>query len=180
MRKKRTIVPLGFGEASKYKDIIYKISTEYEIPPSIIAGIGSRESGWGLRLRPPGPSGTGDFVERSFPRGLRKGPLPPDGLGFGRGLMQIDFDYHQFARKGNWQDPAENISYGVSLLKKYIKYLSRYSDSRRAGIAAYNAGPGMVSRAIKKGIDPDYYTSGGDYSIDILKRAEFFKSRGWV
>jgi hypothetical protein len=28
----------------------------------VIAGIGSRESHWGLLLNPPGPSGTGDLA----------------------------------------------------------------------------------------------------------------------
>lgn len=173
------------AEAAKYKAIACRVGEIYEVEPSIIAGICSRESRWGLALRPPGPGGTGDFVARSFPSRYREGPFPPDGLGFGRGLMQIDYDYHEFARTGNWRDPEENISYGIRLLTRYLKLLGRKSDLDeasllRAAVAAYNAGAGRILRSIKKGLDIDYFTTGGDYSRDILSRAEFFRTHGWL
>jgi len=172
------------AEAAKYKSIIYDIAENRKIAPSIIAGIGSRESRWGLAQRPPGPEGTGDFVLREHISRHRTGPLPPDGLGFGRGLMQIDYDYHEFARTGNWRDPAENIDYAVKLLVNFLRIIERNcqldkTNLLRAGIASYNAGPGRVLKALRRGLDIDYYTTGGNYSADIIKRAEFFRLNGW-
>src|SRR5574341_1096358 len=92
-------------EATKYKTIIEEVAGKFEIQSCIIAGLGSRESHWGLALIPPGPEGTGDFVPRIRTKSFRTTALPPDGLGFGRGLLQIDYDYHEFARIGNWKDP---------------------------------------------------------------------------
>ena len=68
---------------------------------AIVAGIGSQESGWGTSalLHPNGPSGTGDNKPRSPKPPLRPATMPTDGLGFGRGLMQIDWDAHEFARR---------------------------------------------------------------------------------
>jgi hypothetical protein len=40
---------------------IMDAAEKYNLQPSIIAGLGSRESLWGLALKPKGPAGTGDF-----------------------------------------------------------------------------------------------------------------------
>jgi peptidoglycan hydrolase-like protein with peptidoglycan-binding domain len=69
-----------------YRAFIDEAATEFGFPPAVIGGIGSRESQWGLDLKPAGPTGTGDFTPRRFPTRFRTGPLPPAG-GFGRGLM---------------------------------------------------------------------------------------------
>ncbi len=155
-----------------------------DIQASVIAGIGSRESHWGLLLRPPGPEGTGDFIERHFPARHRNGPLPSDGGGFGRGLLQIDYDYHEFARTGEWKDPRENILYGARVLDDSRRFLQRKVnlqdlDLLRAAIAAYNSGPRRVLMAIRRKLDFDFYTTGGDYSTDVLNRAGFFQLKGW-
>ena len=68
--------------------------------------------------------------------------MPPDNLGWGRGLMQIDWGSHDFAKTGNWQDPAANIEYGCSLLSQYInEYRKPGTDeitAIRCGVARYN------------------------------------------
>jgi len=102
-------------EIKKYQAVIAKAASKYAVSPALIAGIGSRESHWGLALNPLGPDGTGDRVARAAPTRFRTGVLPPDNCGFGRGLMQIDFDAHDFARTGNWRDPESNICYGVGV-----------------------------------------------------------------
>ena len=71
----RTLVK-QLEETKKYELIIRKVAAQYQIPPALIAGIGSRESHWGLALSPVGPTGTGDN-------------------GHGRGLMQIDDRWHK-------------------------------------------------------------------------------------
>lgn len=163
----------------KYKEHVIESSKKFNIDPYIVCGIGSRESCWLLCLKPPTPDGTGDFIKRSTPRAWRSGPLPPDGKGFGRGLMQIDYDAHEFARTGDWSNVRSNIMYGCNVLEDARKYLAKKLnltglDLLRASIAAYNCGPGNVEKAITKYNDPDYFTYGRDYSKDVLNRTKWY------
>ncbi|MEW5802657.1 MAG: transglycosylase SLT domain-containing protein [bacterium] len=178
-------------EAGLYWDIILEASQRYNLQPSIIAGLGSRESKWGLALKPPGPAGTGDCAERKFPTKLRKGPLPPDGMGFGRGLMQIDWDAHLFARTGNWRDPRENIFYGCKVLTDCLAYIRKNisaanergfedQDFLQMALAAYNCGPSRMLKAIQTGEGIDFYTTGKNYSENVLDRAGWFQNHGWA
>lgn len=172
-----------FQEALKYKASIDASAQRIGVPSVVIAGIGSRESGWGRALRPNGPAGTGDFAQRRFPTSLRTAPLPPDG-GFGRGLMQIDYDAFPFARTGNWKDPQANIDCGCTVLKGNIDLLSRKTSLTgrsllQAAVAAYNCGAGNVLTAIRDGHDLDFFTTGRDYSKDVFNRAGFFQNNGW-
>jgi hypothetical protein len=165
-------------EKAGYQSIIETIAHEFDFQPCVIAGIGSRESHWGLFLKPPGAEGTGDW-------GKRKGKLPPDGGGFGRGLMQIDYDAHEFAQTGNWKDAKENIRYGTKVLadsRNFIQRKTSYTGIAllRAALAGYNAGPGNALRAIRDGRDIDFYTAGRDYSKDVLNRAGWFQLQGWT
>lgn len=171
-------------EASKYKNEIIKNSKKYDIPVAVICGIGSRESSWGLMLKPVGPQGTGDFIKRRFPAKYRDVALPSDGGGYGRGLMQIDFDAHEFARTGKWQDPIENIKFGCSVFFDCRNYVSKKSNLAglnliRASLAAYNCGPSRVMQALSDNLDFDYFTAGRDYSKDALNRAGYFQLAGW-
>ncbi|MCI0484572.1 MAG: peptidoglycan-binding protein [candidate division NC10 bacterium] len=174
-----------FHEAAKYKTFIDEAAEQHGLQSSIVGGVGSRESHWGLMLKPRGQAGTGDFIERRFPSRFRTGPLPPDRGGFGRGLMQIDFDAHEFARTGNWQDPKENILYGCKVLADSRDFMKRRTDLEgrallQGALAGYNAGPGNALRAIRDGRDVDFYTTGRDYSKDVLDRAGFFQLQGWL
>ena len=187
-------------EAGKYKLIIEEAAERFRFQSCIIAGLGSRESHWGLALFPPGPEGTGDLKTRIFTKPFRNSPLPPDGLGFGRGLLQIDFDYHEFARTGNWKDPMENIFYGVKLLfdnRNFLrlplrdpvkghhpvqgqqKYDLNQRQLLRATLSSYNCGLGKVRKTIDRGYDIDLFTTGRNYSQDILNRAGWFQLQGW-
>ncbi|MGH7889009.1 MAG: hypothetical protein ACRENF_00480 [Thermodesulfobacteriota bacterium] len=171
-------------EAIKYKAIIEEAAQKFELQSCIIAGLGSRESHWGLALFPPGPEGTGDFVPRIKTKVFRLTPLPPDGLGFGRGLLQIDFDYHEFARTGNWKDPKENIFYGCKLLfdnctSLLQKHNLNHRQLLRATLSSYNCGLGKVRKTIEKGYDFDFFTTGRNYSQDVLNRAGWFQLQGW-
>lgn len=170
-------------EANKYKDFIEAGATSSGFDAVVIAAIGSRESGWGLLLQPQGPNGTGDFAKRNFPTAFRNGPLPDDG-GFGRGLMQIDFDAFPFARSGGWQDPQQNIAFGCNVLRSsYVLLQTKTSlqgrDLVQAAIAGYNCGPGNVLQAIRDGRNTDFYTTGRNYSADVLNRAGFFQAQRW-
>lgn len=171
------------NEALKYRSIIEEAARKYGFEPAIICGIGSRESHWGLALKPPTPAGTGDFSKRK-PRGSRTTPLPPDGGGYGRGLVQIDYDWHEFARTGNWKSPKDNIFYGCQVMdqaRTFFKARTSLSTStlQRAILAAYNGGATATLKAIQNGLDVDAYTTGGDYSRDVLNRAGWFELHGW-
>jgi len=155
------------------------------LPACVIGGIGSRESRWGIALKPAGPAGTGDFAPRRYPTQFRAGPLPPDGGGFGRGLMQIDYDAQPFARDGAWKDPGANIRTGCSILASYRDLVARKTSLAglallQAAIASYNCGPGNALRAIQDGRDMDFYTAGRNYSHDVLDRAGWFQLHGWA
>jgi len=170
--------------AKCYRTAIVAGASTADVPPTIIAAIGSRESHWGLALKPQGPGGTGDAVPRTTRKPWRNTPLPPDGGGFGRGLMQIDYDAHEFARSGAWQDPEANIAYGCQVLRQYKALLKRKTPLRgetllRAAVAAYNCGPGNVLTALRQGRTVDYFTAGRDYAKDVLDRAAWFRLHDW-
>lgn len=114
--------------------------------------------------------------------------VPADNTGWGRGLMQLDWMSQAAARDGRWRDPTVNVQLGAELLAGLFQGYAlagvkvsenrsgvAYSDSPigtlRASLAAYNAGPGNVAAAIKRGLDVDAYTHGGDYSSDVVRRA---------
>lgn len=170
--------------ANQYRNIIEEVARRYNLKPSVLCGMGSRESHWGLALTPPGPTGRGDFAQRR-PRGKRRTPEPPDGGGYGRGLMQIDYDWHEFARTGKWQNPKENLNYACTVLEQAKTFFQkkgvRLSEDQmlRAIIAAYNGGATATLRAIEAGQDIDANTTGLDYSKDVLSRSGWFQLHGW-
>lgn len=169
-------------EAEKYRSYINEAARISKLPACIICGIGSRESHWGLALKPPGPGGRGDFAKRK-PRGDRTGLEPNDGPGYGRGLVQIDYDWHEFARTGAWYDARANILYGADVLSNARRFFEQRNvpDAliTRAIVAAYNAGATATYSCISQNSDVDCKTTGRDYSKDVLERAGWFQLHGW-
>jgi soluble lytic murein transglycosylase-like protein len=125
---------------SKFWQFLTNSAAKYNLPISVVCAVGSKESAWGLLLKPPGPGGTGDFTPRNLT--VWKVAMPSDNLGWGRGLMQIDWGSHDFAKTGNWQDPAVNIDYGCGLLSQYIDEFRKQGiediSAIRSGVARYN------------------------------------------
>ena len=170
-------------EATKYLAAIQKAAQQFSVAPSLICAIGSRESNWGQGsdMHPKGPAGTGDWARRDPARWGY--PMPPDGLGWGRGLMQVDYAQSDFGKTGNWQDPEANITFGADELAGNIAYFKSHAhgsaDPLRAAVAAYNCGRGNVNRAITNNVDVDAFTTGHNYSQDVTARAAWFKSNGF-
>jgi hypothetical protein len=150
-----------------YAADVRTVAARYDIPSCIIAGMGSRESQWGLALSPPGPDGTAN-------------------RGHGRGLLQIDDRWHpHFIQSGRWSIPLENIRYGCALLRSFMdSFVEQYNwspgpQSLRAALASYNCGPRRVYEAWQAGNDLDHFTAGRNYSADVLSRAGWFQLYGW-
>lgn len=166
-----------------YRGYIEGAAESHDLPAALIWGIGARESHWGTYFNPPGANGTGDYIHRR-PRAHRPGPLPPDGLGYGRGLMQIDYDAHEFARSGDWRDAGTNINYGARVLARDWKTMRNWYPGEhkrevlRRATAAYNCGAGNVRKAVQYGRDVDYYTSHRNYSADVFGLAGWFQAVG--
>ncbi len=172
------------AELKKYRALVEEAAGHYRLNPSLLCGIGSRESRWGLALQPLGAAGTGDFHQRPpQPKVNRTTALPPDGKGFGRGLLQVDYDWHEFARTGAWHSPRDNIFYACEILHKSLQVLVRERVAAhlqtRAMLAAYNGGVTNTLNALRAGLDVDANTTGKNYSKDVLDRTAWFQLHGW-
>ncbi len=149
------------GRTALYADEILLASIETGVSPYLLAAIMEREthSGTAPGYLPRGPEGTGDN-------------------GHGHGLMQIDDRSHRaFVESGLWRDAFENIRYAAaSVMNPNLSYFAQKglqgNEQIRAAVAAYNAGPGNVWRAIQAGNDPDSVTTGHNYSTDVLARMQ--------
>lgn len=108
--------------------------------------------------------------------------------GHGCGPMQVDdrsepkfcADY----KAGNLK-PVDGIWMGCRILQIKQREMVRFFPSitlpeiKARMIAAYNCGSGNVHKAITQGLDCDHYTAGGDYSTDVLVRANWLKGNGF-
>jgi hypothetical protein len=125
----KAAVPTVIGP---YAGLILAAAQKYSVDPFALAAIMYRESRGGTaapHYRPLGPGGTGDFTPR---KGTGVGHqyanpatgLPPDGGGWGRGLMQIDYGVHIDWMKagGKWWDAETNINKGAEVLAEKYRY----------------------------------------------------------
>jgi len=175
--------------ACRYGAVVERVAARHGMLPSIIAGFCSRRSRWGLDLLPVGIEGTRDLGVRVPVAEERKAPLPPDGFGFERGLMGLDFDRHPLARGPDWRDPESNIEAAFALIAGYRTTLRRRTTLQgmgvlRAALTAFECGFEPVERAIRHGLDVDSPTPGWapkrrGCGQDVLARAGFFQAAGW-
>jgi hypothetical protein len=167
--------------------------------------------GASTRLDQPGPGGAGDFyartpgtsshwekvpnvtltmtpptkVTRSWTWDKKTNPpqvvIPNDGRGWGRGLMQLDW---QLAQTVQWDDAATNIDNGANVFANDLKQMqSTYPQLSQAtqilcALAAYNGGASRVitsvnaqiaAGAAESDIDPDVTASGANLTTTDAK-----------
>lgn len=134
-------------------------AAEWNCDPLILAAICDRESMGGAALNPRGPTGRGDG-------------------GHGHGLMQIDSrSWSSWLRTHDWQDALTNVRKGAEIFATELERFAGVADGVRAAIAAYNCGPTQVRRALELAKDVDTFTTGGNYSADVMRRAAAFAER---
>ncbi len=175
--------------ASRHGAAVERATAAHDLLPSVLAGLCSRRSGWGRKLEPEGPEGTTDMAPRRISAHGRASFLPPDGLGFERGLMALDFDRHDLAQGPHWRDPAQSLEAAAAIVAQHRTTLRRRTTLQgsgllRASLAAFEVGLERVQRAIRLGQDVDAPTVGrGKGGLgcgrDVLARASFFQAHGW-
>ena len=155
---------------SLYGSILISAASQYRHRPEVLAGIMMRETAGGTShlLDCIGPAGRGDG-------------------GHGHGLMQIDDrSFPEFCAGENWKDPGKNIHFGALVLRNKRAYLSARllgyqitdEELERAVVAAYNAGEGRVLKTVLEGRDPDAVTAHSNYSREVLRLAEVYRTMG--
>ncbi|KAL3066311.1 hypothetical protein OYC64_016298 [Pagothenia borchgrevinki] len=155
----QTLAQDDSGRMEKYKPMIKRVGGGHQIEPSLIAAIISRESAAGYTL----DVGWGDNRKAW-------------------GLMQVDVTPNggNHTPRGNW-DSEEHLNQATGILVYFIGRISTKFPSwsraqkLRGGIAAYNMGDGNVHSY--DGVDAN--THGGDYSKDVLARAQWYKNNGY-
>lgn len=125
----KAALPSAVGQ---YVPQILSAAQSYNVDPWALAAIMYNESRGGIAsgYTPQGPGGTGDFIPRKTGMYAKfANPatgLPPDGKGWGRGLMQVDYGVHNAWVLANpWWDAQTNINKGAELLRWNLDYFSR-------------------------------------------------------
>lgn len=103
--------PKGDGSKAGINRLLEAAARRHAIPPDILKAVAYQESGWRADAK-------------SF-----------DG-GHGKGVMQIDDRFHEFAKTRAVWDPAKNIEYG----SRYLKKLYREKGTWKAALKRYNGG----------------------------------------
>lgn len=119
----------------------------------------------------------------------------PGDRGNGFGLMQADKrSFPNFTKSEAWKDPRKGIMFGAEVLMQkwhdnqegigrkrtvkghsYVgKDIGQGLEAQRVTIAAYNNGR-WPHYAVSHDRDPDSYTTGHDYSRDVMERAQAFR-----
>lgn len=120
--------------------------------------------------------------------------VEPGDQGNGFGLWQSDKRTHKaWIQTGAWRDPRECFRFGAQALKAELGYVKHYqgrmlryhdepfavpllgSMATQAGIASYNCGATAALHGFARFGDVDKHTAHGNYSADVLRRAEVFE-----
>jgi hypothetical protein len=155
----------------RWKDIIIKQASAHGHDPAIVAAIISRETSAMDRWCLPPPKGIlGDNGFGHGPMQIDKRSFPEWCALWAKGTLTLE-DGIKKGCEVLWQKQAA--------IKRLIPDL-RDALALRAAIAAYNCGEGNVRKAVRNQRDLDAYTTGKNYSLDVLARAEVFRTKGFA
>ena len=144
--------------AQKFQPMAEKLGAKYHVPPALVLGLMSRESGFGTLLA---ADGTGD-----------------NGHGFG--ILQVDNRSHTPVGGPFSEEHADQamgiFNSGLQSVQK--EHPSWTPDQQLAGaVAAYNAGPGNIATQPTDAASwarMDTGTTGNDYSRDTWAQSQWF------
>lgn len=146
--------------AQKYMPLAEKLAKKYHLPPALILGWMSRESGLGLYLRPDGYS--------KF-----------DGYGYG--LLQVDRRYHHPTGDPFGAPSCEQAIGDVfaSMLRGVKQRHPGWTHDEQivGALVDYNSGPGNAQTRPNSAAGwaaMDGGTANDDYSRDVWARAQWF------
>lgn len=101
----------------------------------------------------------------------------------GYGFWQIDIkSFPDFINSGHWRDPRLCCDMAIKVLAGKRQYLKDKMPGlsgdgfERANVAAYNCGEGRVMKALIAHQDVDAYTFNKDYSREVWRFREMYKS----
>lgn len=175
---KKAIQPITFedliqkqydrADAKGYIEMIKRVSKERGVDPALGLGIASRETGIRNII--------GD-------------------RGRGAGLMQVDIGTDAaFKASGAWKDAEASFRRGLDIFEEKLRSLQTMAGKTmsvgghkftvpklegdqltQTALAMFNSG-WWAPYHVSKGRSPDFGTTGGDYSADVLQRADVFRS----
>jgi len=116
------------------------------VPLALLLAVGSRESRLGRVL-----------------------PSSCIGLGGEYGVWQIN-PHGVYAKWSLKHDPCDHRANAQQAAFILAEELQRFGGNALHAAAAYNAGPDDALRALRRGVDPDRYTTGGNYGRDVTGR----------
>ena len=106
-----------------------------------------------------------------------------NGIYHGFSYWQIDIrSFPDFINSGKWMEIQASADKAVDVLTGKMKYLKKHEEKLgsywfgRAITAAYNCGEGNVEKVIITGKDIDSRTFNKDYSKEVFRMREVYKS----
>ena len=145
---------LNYANSKGYLPYYQEAAEFYGIPVEILLAKDSRETWLG-----------------SFPGLAANGWIGSDGVS--KGISQINKAYFSFAEHTDPNDVRSYIAKGAEILKAE---LNRFGGQMNKALAAYNTGAGNVNRAVNEGKHVDAYTTGQNYSQDVINRSNIIRS----
>ena len=145
------------AEARPLASVYLNVGDKVGVDPFLLVALAMRESRSGAALS---ADGTGDKAARTW----ANPQLPPDGLGWGRGIMQIDYGSNaEWLNSHDWRNPAENIAKGAEILLGKLRFFTVNGAGKTVTLSA--------EQAQKRGVAPGNYPDPRPLSGDALNKA---------